>query len=305
MTMGAPGMTSPIRTDTFQKLQLNAGMFVKNLDYSSIADAAALKTALIAAITAGTTILGATRGGGTFIVTREIRSPEVDGKRYPWKGSDFVDSVDAYLSTTLVEITPNNIKSILGTATATTSGKKTTIQMHTAVDPENDYISTLTWVGDLADGQLVAITLKNAFNTADFSLTFTDKGEGTLAAEFHARQESVADYDNVPFEIVYFDTDGTLGSLTVSSAAGTNVGGTAITVNHTLTGSEKFVYKFDTTAPTIGYHEAPDYSWTEWDGSSNIAVGAANNGKKITIALLNSNGKVESSGNATLVVKTT
>lgn len=203
--MSAPGMTSPIRTETFEKLQLNAGIFLKNLDYSSIADAAALKTAIAAAVTAGTTILGATRGGGTFTVTREMRTPEIDGMRYPFKGSDFVDSIDAYLSTTLVEITSSNIKDILGSATATTSGKKTTIKMHTAIDPDTDYISSLTWVGDLADGQLVAITLKNAINTADFSLTFTDKGEGTLAAEFHARQADVADYDEAPFEIVYFD----------------------------------------------------------------------------------------------------
>lgn len=203
--MGAPGLTSPIRNETFEKLQLNAGIFLKNLDYSAIADAAALKTAIAAAITAGTSILGATRGGGTFTVTRELRTPEVDGMRYPFKGSDFVDSIDAYLSTTLIEITPENIKAILGSADVTTSGKKTTINMHTAIDPDTDYIETLTWVGDLADGQLVAITLKNAINTADFTLTFTDKGEGTLAAEFHARQAEVLDYDTAPFEVVYFD----------------------------------------------------------------------------------------------------
>lgn len=205
---GAPGNTSPIRAETFQKLQLNAGIFLKNLDYSSIADASALKTAIASAVSAGTTILGATRGGGTFTVTRELRTPEVDGMRYPFKGSDFVDSVEAYLSTTLVEVTPSNIKDTLGNATATTSGKKTTIKMHTAVQ-DSDYISSLTWVGDLADGQLVAITLKNALNTADFSLTFTDKGEGTLAAEFHARQAAVTDYDEAPFEIVYFDKPST------------------------------------------------------------------------------------------------
>lgn len=301
--MGAPGLTSPIRTDTFQKLQLNAGIFIKNLDYSSIANAGALKTAIASAITAGTNILGATRGGGTFTVTRELRTPEVDGMRYPFKGSDFVDSVDAYLSTTLIEVNANNIVDTLGNASATTSGLKTTIKMHTAIQ-NSDYISSLTWFGDLADGQLVAITLKNALNTADFTLTFTDKGEGTLAAEFHARQADVSDYDEAPFEVVFFDVSGTAGSITVNSAAGTNVGGTKVTTNHTLSGSEKFVYKFDTNAPTIDYHEAPDYTWTEWDGSSDIAVGVAANGKKITIALLNSNGKVESTGNATLVVKT-
>lgn len=202
--MSAPGLTSPIRTETFQKLQLNAGIFLKNLDYSSVTDAAALKTAITTAVTAGTTILGATRGGGTFTVTRELRTPDVDGMRYPFIGSDFVDSVDAYLSTTLIEVTPANLALTLGTATTTTSGKKTTIKMHTAIQ-DSDYVQTLTWVGDLADGQLVAITLKNALNTADFSLTFTDKGEGTIAAEFHARQASVAAYDEAPFEIVYFD----------------------------------------------------------------------------------------------------
>jgi hypothetical protein len=203
--MGAPGMTSPIRTEAFQNLQLNAGIFIKNLDYSSISDATALKTAIAAAVTAGTNILGVTRGGGSFNVTRELRTPEVDGMRYPFKGADFVDSIDAYLSTTLLEVTAQNIKDILGTATATTSGKKTTIKMHTAIDPDTDYIDTITWFGDLADGQLVAITLKNAINTSDFSLTFSDKGEGTMTVEFHARQESVVDYDEAPFEIVYFD----------------------------------------------------------------------------------------------------
>ena len=299
----APGLTSPIRTDTFKKLQLNAGIFLKNLDYSGITDAAGLKSAIASAIAAGTNILGATRSGGTFTATREIRTPEVDGMRYPFKGSDFVDSIDAYLSTTLLEITPANIANTLGSATTTVSGKKTTIKMHTAIQ-DSDYIATLTWVGDLSDGQLVAITLKNALNTADFSLTFSDKGEGALSAEFHARQDDVNAYDEAPFEIVYFDTDGDMGSITVSSAAGTNVGGTAITKNYSLGGGEHFVYKYDVAAPTIGYHEAPDYTWTEWNGSSEINVGAAANGKKITIVVLNSNGKAEKSGNCTLVVKT-
>ena len=204
--MSAPGLTSPIRSETFENLQLNAGIFIKNFyaTASSSTDAAALKTAITTAITTGTDILGATRGGGSFTVTREIRTPEVDGMRYPFKGGDFVDSVDAFLSTTLVEVTPNSIAATLGNVTSTTAGKKTTIKMHTAIESA-DYLTDICWVGDIADGRLVLICLKNALNTADFTLTFTDKGEGTLAAEFHARQASVTDYDNAPFEIIYFD----------------------------------------------------------------------------------------------------
>ena len=103
--MSAPGLTTPLRSETFENLQLNAGIFIKNLDYSSTADASALKTAIASAITAGTNILGATRGGGTFVVTRDVREPDADGKRYSYKGGKFVDSCDAKLTTTLIEIT--------------------------------------------------------------------------------------------------------------------------------------------------------------------------------------------------------
>jgi len=205
--MGAPGHTSAIRNETFENLQLNAGIILKDCDYSEIANAGTLKTAIEAAV-AGTTgalgtIVGATRGGGSFTVTREMRSPEVDGKRYGFVGDTFVDSVEAQLSTTLIEMTPDNLVDAFGSATKTTSGAKTTIKLGTAIDTE-DYLENICWVGDISDGRYVLICLKNALNQADFSLTWTDKGEGTLPVEFHAKQSDVNDYDYAPFEIIYF-----------------------------------------------------------------------------------------------------
>lgn len=202
--MGAPGLTSPIRAGAFDNLQLNAGVFLVNFSYNSITDSTALKTAIASALSTPANILGVTRGGGSFTVTRETRTPEVDGMRYPFKGADFVDSVDAQLSGTLLEVTKENFKLLLGSGDATTSGKKTTITMRTAM-VSSDYISHLCWVGDIADGRCVLIELDNAFNTADFSMTFTDKGEGTMTFEFHARQAAVNDYDNAPFRVVIFD----------------------------------------------------------------------------------------------------
>lgn len=202
--MGAAGLTTALRSETFENLQLNAGIVLVGFDYSSITDATALKTAIATEVSSGTKLLGATRGGGTFVVTRELREPDIDGRRYSFKGGRFVDSADARLSTTLVELTPGNIVKTLGNATATTTGKKTVIKMHTQID-NSDYLENVVWIGDLADGRMVAINLLNALNTADFTLTYTDKGEGTLAAEFHAHQENVEDYDNAPFEVVYFD----------------------------------------------------------------------------------------------------
>lgn len=304
--MGAPGMTSPIRTETFKKLQLNAGILLEDFDHSSITDAATLKAAIVSAVTAGTKILGCTRGGGSFTATRELRTPDVDGARYPFKGQDFVDSVDANIATTLIELTPKNLERVCATLSKVTDGAKTSYSFRTAVDPDTDYLPNLVWVGDIADGGYVMIELFNAFNTADISIKWTDKGEAEVPVEFHARQDDVLAYDTAPFKIHFLEADGTLAALTVASAAGTNVGGTAITVSPAKASGEKYVYKIGTTtsAPSIVYGEEADYTWTEWDGSSDIAVGAANNGKKITIAILNSNGRAIKSGNATLVVKT-
>ena len=207
--MAAPGMTSPIRSDAFSNLQLNAGIFLVDFDYSSITDSTALKTAIKTALADDTKILGVTRGGGAFTVTRETRTPDVDGMRYAFVGADFVDSADAYLSGTILEVTPTNFKRLLATGDAVTSGKTTTITCHTASDPDNDYIEHLAWVGDISDGRTVLIELDNAFNTSDFSLTFADKNEGTMSFEFHARQAAVDDYDNAPFRVIFFDNPST------------------------------------------------------------------------------------------------
>ena len=208
--MAAPGHTTPLRAETFQNLQLNAGIFIANADYSTIANASTLKTAIANLVTgsssalgASAKLLGATRGGGSFTVTREIRVPEADGVRYGFVGDSFVDSVDAQLSTTLIEITIDAFLTALAGASVTGSSPKQTIKLGTAIGTD-DYLDNVCWIGDLADGKLVLICLKNALNTADLTLTFTDKGEGTLPVEFHAKQGSVNDYDTAPFEIVYF-----------------------------------------------------------------------------------------------------
>lgn len=208
------GLLTPLRNDTLKKLQLNAGILIKNLKIVAGADGApvnatALRT-LIAAIIAGTdqtdsgTILGATRGGGTFTVTRDMRTPDIDGMRYRFKGGNFVDAVDAYISTTLVEMTQDNLIDILGATvdSASSATYKQFLQQPTVI-PVAAYLGNVAWVGEISDGSLICIVLKNAINTADFNLTFADKNEGTLAVEFHACQEQVTDYDYAPYNIIY------------------------------------------------------------------------------------------------------
>lgn len=203
--MPVAGMTTPVRTGAFDKLILNAGAVLVGFDPSSYTTADTLKTAVAAALENPETCLGATRGGGTFTISREMRQVEADGVRYRFVGDTFVDSSDGYISTTLLEIgNPIQLKRAMGTADATTSGSKTLLKMRTRIAAE-DYLENLCWVGDIADGGFVVIWLKNAFNTTDLTLTFTDKGEATLPVEFHAFQGAVEDYDYAPYEVIFLD----------------------------------------------------------------------------------------------------
>ena len=191
---------------TFQRLQLNAGVFLKNFNHKQYEDLDSLNEALEAALKDDTNRIGATRGGGTFECTPEVRNIEADGKRYEFVGSTIFDSWTVKLTGTLIEIVPENLNMVIAAADVTGEKGKRTVRARTDLLPA-DYINNLVWVGNTSNGYIL-IALKNALNTTGATLTFTDKGEGTLPFEFHAHQDSVDDMEYAPFEIVYFEPKG-------------------------------------------------------------------------------------------------
>ena len=90
-----------------------------------------------------------------------------------------------------------------------------------------------------------------------------------------------------------------MAEMEVASADGTANGDTAITISEYTPGTgESYVYKTNaTTAPAIAYKAIPDYSWTAWDGSSDIT---ATTGHKITIVSINAEGRAVAMGSATV-----
>lgn len=198
-------MTTGLRASTFENLQLNAGMFLANFDYSTATDAATLGALLKTERekTSGSALIGATRGGGTFVCTPNKRSIEADGKREEWKGSSVNDGWTIKLTTTLLEINATNLKRSFGTADVTDTEKKHTIKIRTDIK-DADYITSLVWVGDTSKGY-VLIAIKNALNTAGATLTWTDKGEGTIPVEFTAHQDGLETDGYAPCEVIFFD----------------------------------------------------------------------------------------------------
>ncbi len=198
-------MTTGLSATTFEKLQLNAGIFLTGFDYTSATDAATLKTALAAYIKAGNGVLGATRGGGKFTCTPSTRNIEADGKRYEFVGSTVNDGWTVSLSTTLLESDASNFKLALMSADVTgeNTGKQT-IKIRTDI-ATTDYLEKLCWVGDTSKGY-VLIELENALNISGASFSFTDKGEGTLPVEFRAHQSSLEATEYAPCTVVFFGT---------------------------------------------------------------------------------------------------
>lgn len=196
-------MMTGLNPATFEKLQLNAGLFLRGFDFSSAVTAAQLRLLVADAIEDGSCVIGATRGGGTFQCTPSLRSIEADGLRSPTVGSTVNDGWIVKLSGTMLEITPENFAAALICADVTRQGSMTTLQVRSEINDE-DYIPSLCWIGDTSRG-FVLIELTNALNMKGAAFTFTDKGEGTLPFEFQAHQAPEDDPAYAPFRIVFFD----------------------------------------------------------------------------------------------------
>lgn len=92
----------------------------------------------------------------------------------------------------------------------------------------------------------------------------------------------------------------TLGTLTVTSAAGTSSGNTKITVSPAKANAGNvYKYKVGSAAETVTYGQNVK-TWTAWDGTSEIT---AANSQKITVVEASSDYKALKAGNATVTAK--
>ena len=100
----------------------------------------------------------------------------------------------------------------------------------------------------------------------------------------------------------HIDSTPTLGSLTVTSAAGTASGDTAITITEAKqAATDTYVYKVGTAAVDVTYGQACKTGWTAWDGTSDIT---AETGKVITVVEVDTAKKAQAAGHATVTAKT-
>ena len=163
------GKFTVIPQNTFNALQMDAGVLLKRFDPSN--PAPPVDEDIICATTGGV--------NPSCVPTFSDLGEDVDNCPNGMKELAHLDSYDCKLSTTSLGTSPELIKLALGCAdiNAETS----------AIVPRADLAQTdfsdIWWVGDRADGGLVAIQLKNALSTGGFSLQTTKNGKGQIALE--------------------------------------------------------------------------------------------------------------------------
>lgn len=228
--MPVANMITAARAEGFKHVLLNVGALFKDFDVTQYTTTAALKTALASALADESKCLGMTRGGGSFKTSRAMRQIEADGLRYRYVGDTTTDSIDATLNFTFIELSPKNIEMGLTASNETVSGQVTKITPRTRIEV-GDYIQNLVLATDLNDGGVMLIHFKNALNTADFTVSYTDKGEATYPLEFHPYQSNLEDFDTAPFDIYIYAPDTITLNKSTLAITGTGTGSiTATTV---------------------------------------------------------------------------
>lgn len=181
-----------IPSDTFEKLQINAGVIL-----SAFAPATGTFEA--------TKQIGATTGGITFAVTHNFTDlgGDVDNCPKDTKELKRLESTEVKISGTYVMVDTAIAKALA--AAADIDGTDST-----KIVPRTDLMPTdftdLWFVGDYSDknggtnGGYIAIHLLNALSTGGFQLKTSDKAKGQFAFEYKAHT-SIESLDVVPYEL--------------------------------------------------------------------------------------------------------
>lgn len=179
-----------IPSDTFKKIQLNAGVIVKSFN---------------PATGVAGDLLGATTGGIDFKAEPSYTDFGDDIDNCPKNMMELkkLESWAAGMTGTFVTVSPSLAKSLVGAGDIDANNDNHII-------PRNNLLTSdfadIWWIGDYSDENtgtnagFIAIHMMNTLNTAGFEIKSTDKAKGQFAFEYTAHY-SMADQDTVPFEL--------------------------------------------------------------------------------------------------------
>jgi len=183
---------SGVTEKTKENRLTGAGAYYKNYDPTTDTPSAAVAK-----------IIGATKGGGTFMAKPNIRPIEVDGVPGKVKGMEDIDSWDVEMTANILEVTAETIVLALGssqitTPTAPVNYKK--IVGKNTIDIA-DYEDNITFIGTVSGFDTpIIIQVFNALSMDGVTINPKDKDDAVISTKWvgHYDEDSL---DNPPFAI--------------------------------------------------------------------------------------------------------
>lgn len=177
-----------IPKNTFEELQLNAGILLTEFDPST-------------GTVTEENIIGATDGGVSFTATPTYRdnADGIDNAVLNTKELKVLESWEVKMSGTMKTLDTSVAKLVIGACDSTTADSVDKILARQ--DLKTADFTSIWWVGDYgSEGGFVAIKLINALSSNGFSLQSANKDKGSFSFEFTGHS-SIESPDTVPFEI--------------------------------------------------------------------------------------------------------
>lgn len=177
------GKFTVIPQDTFEGMQLDAGVLLNKFTPDSPTEPA--DEDIICATTGGINI--------SCVPTYSDMGEDVDNCPNNMMELKHLDGWECKVSFTSIGTSPESIKLALGAADVAEN----------KITPRRDLKQTdfadLWWVGDRADGGMVAAHIKNALSTGGFTLQTTKNGKGQVSVELTGHV-SIDAQDTMPME---------------------------------------------------------------------------------------------------------
>lgn len=187
------GMFTVIPQNTFEELQLDAGVLLNT--FNPAQPAAPADSAIICATTGGIS--------ASCVPTYSDFAEDVDNAPNNVMEFKHLDGWEAKMSFTSLGTSPANIKLALGAADIDSTNTSKIIPRR---DLKQTDFSDIWWVGDRADGGLVAIKLKNALSTGGFSIQTTKNGKGQVSVELTGHV-SISAQNTMPMEFYSIEAE--------------------------------------------------------------------------------------------------
>lgn len=173
-----------IPQNTFEELQVDAGILLNTFDPTN---PSAEDSNIICPTTGGITV--------DCKPTYSDMGADVDNCPNNMMELKKLDSWECKMSFTSLGTTAESIRLALGAADIDTESGRIVPRRELA---QTDF-SDVWWVGDRADGGMVAVRLMNALSTGGFSLKTTKSGKGQVSVELTGHV-SIDDQDTMPME---------------------------------------------------------------------------------------------------------